>query len=289
MKYNIVREHGNPTSATVFHRGRIYVAATDHPNFDAIIDALEQGAKPREVVDLFDTASVIARGFKAARKVVDAFVDGYKGAHEENKALRDISKRLVVKNKQLVFDGEPVHGALADTIVRYQAEGNEDFVPLIRFMAKVMENPNAHSREHLYSWMKNRSFVIHEDGDIIAYKGVRSIGEKFHSTTAGRADVNGRPINGLIPQVPGDVVSMPRNEVTFDPHKGCAAGLHVGTWGFASGYGDAMIEVKVNPKDVVSVPTDSDWQKMRVCRYEFMRQVKHADSRLLRPEKAAAL
>jgi hypothetical protein len=31
-----------------------------------------------------------------------------------------------------------------------------------------------------------------------------------------------------------------------------------------------MLEVHVNPRDVVSVPTDSNWQKVRCCRYKVV-------------------
>lgn len=287
MRHNIVREQGKATSATVFHRGRVYVAATDHPNFASIIEALEQGRPPKEVIDLFDASSVIARGFRTARKLISAVADSLSG---ENRELAKVARAIEVKDKRIFFMGEQVHGAMADTILRFQREGNEDYLPIVRFMAKVMENPNEHSRQHLYNWMKNKSFVIHEDGDIIAYKGVRSHDKSgYLATTNGPGLINGKAKSlGLEAQGVGDVVSMPREHVTFDPHQGCAAGLHVGTWEFASSYGNKMIEVKLHPKDVVSVPTDSGWQKMRVCRYTLLREVTVADAKLLRSKSLAA-
>jgi hypothetical protein len=49
---------------------------------------------------------------------------------------------------------------------------------------------------------------------------------------------------------------------------GCHTGLHAGTWDYATTFsGDTLLLVKVNPRDVVSVPTDCNWQKIRTCRY----------------------
>jgi hypothetical protein len=61
---------------------------------------------------------------------------------------------------------------------------------------------------------------------------------------------------------------MPRDQVQFDPGVGCHTGLHVGTFEYAAGFAQgALLEVVVNPRDVVSVPTDCGAQKMRTCRY----------------------
>ena len=56
---------------------------------------------------------------------------------------------------------------------------------------------------------------------------------------------------------------------------GCYAGLHVGALDYVASYGspdaeDNIIIVKVNPRDAVSVPTDSSHQKLRTCRYEVV-------------------
>ena len=38
--------------------------------------------------------------------------------------------------------------------------------------------------------------------------------------------------------------------------------------------GDQVVVCKVNPRDVVSVPTDSNFGKLRVCRYEVVSVLK---------------
>jgi hypothetical protein len=53
----------------------------------------------------------------------------------------------------------------------------------------------------------------------------------------------------------------------------CSAGLHVGTYDYALRFTRFVIEVLVDPRDVVSVPTDCNDQKMRTCKYLVMDHV----------------
>lgn len=49
--------------------------------------------------------------------------------------------------------------------------------------------------------------------------------------------------------------------------------VHVGALDYIKSYGhqgDVVLLVKVNPRDAVSVPSDHNAQKLRVCRYEVL-------------------
>jgi hypothetical protein len=61
---------------------------------------------------------------------------------------------------------------------------------------------------------------------------------------------------------------MPRNEVDEDWGVDCSQGLHVGSASYQFS-GDVKVLVKVNPKDVVSVPSN-ETNKCRVCAYEIV-------------------
>ena len=68
----------------------------------------------------------------------------------------------------------------------------------------------------------------------------------------------------------GQAVQMPREECDNDPERTCSAGLHVGSMAYVGdfGYNDKVIlEVLVNPRNVVSVPVDYNATKMRCCEY----------------------
>ncbi|WNA13761.1 hypothetical protein FIfi106_00140 [Erwinia phage FIfi106] len=64
---------------------------------------------------------------------------------------------------------------------------------------------------------------------------------------------------------------MPRWMVDADKNVTCSQGLHVGAWDYVRSFsGDTTIKVRVHPRDVVSVPTDYNDQKMRSCQYEVV-------------------
>jgi hypothetical protein len=80
---------------------------------------------------------------------------------------------------------------------------------------------------------------------------------------------------------------MPYEEVTADPTKHCSSGLHCGSIEYVRNYGnfktdennehtgDRLVTVKVNPSAVVSVPEDSDRQKVRVYRYVVHEEIEN--------------
>lgn len=237
---------------TAFIDGEMYSCTNAHPNYERIRAMCESG--DTSVVGLFDVSQTAQERF------------------------RRLSERVSISNGKIYFDGEEVDNALTQQVVRFINDGVEDFEPLILFFEKVQTNPNPHSREQLYRWLADRDFTINHDGNILAYKGVNKIGDgesaEYKSISRGRAIVNGEVHNGAIPNPIGAVVEMPRSDVQHDPMVGCHTGLHAGTWNYASGFAQgAVLTVEINPRDVVSVPTDCEDQKMRVCRYTVVEVV----------------
>lgn len=164
------------------------------------------------------------------------------------------------------FNSETVPVAVGDVILRYEREGR-DAMNLIKFMDRLSKNPSLRSREMLFTWTQAQNIVIDDEGFIIGYKGVRT---DMLSCHAGPAEVDGVAMNGHIPNMVGTVISMPREKVNHDPRTGCSTGLHVGNFDYAKGFGAIVLEVRVDPADVVSVPKDCAFQKMRCCRYEVV-------------------
>lgn len=252
MKYNVVHDDGVLSSVTVFDGtpgGR--VANKDHPNFQRIMTALEGGSETidgQEISDLFDVSKPIANKFAK------------------------LSERVVVSDGRIYFDGDPLSNGLVDAILRFYEQDNDNFQPLVLFLEKIATNPDAHSMENLYRWLSKHRFGIHEDGDFIAYKGVAKRGDDLFSQTAGTAMVNGKTVKGQIPNTPGTVIEMPRSKVAHNPQVGCSTGLHAGSWRYARGFTNSgtVLEVKINPRDVVSVPTDCNDEKLRVSRYQVI-------------------
>lgn len=269
LSFNIVSGEEGRESVSVFvHGGEQLTATKTHPNFNHICEVLVQAKEAKRPLDedeirgLFDVNLAIS-----------------------NKFVR-LSERVSAKDGKIYFDNDPVDNALTKTILRFHAEGEQDFMPLVNFMEKIAANPQQHSRDQLFRWLGKHHFAIHPDGDFIAYKGVNHATgrdpEDYLSRNSGKAIVNGVVVNGRIPNKPGTIIEMPRSEVVHDPRNGCSTGLHVANWKFAKSFTHGpVLRVKVNPRDVVSVPTDSNDEKMRVCRYRVIDRVEAEDKELL--------
>jgi len=170
------------------------------------------------------------------------------------------SGRVTVENDTVKCDGEVVHGTIAKRILEFMGNGLP-FEPLVKFLENVSENPSYQSQVELYDFLEHKNLPITDDGCFLAYKAVRKdFKDKFR---------------GVFDNSVGQVCEMPRSKVDDNRSVGCSAGLHVGALDYVASYGspeaeDNIIIVKINPRDAVSVPTDSSHQKLRTCRYEVV-------------------
>lgn len=250
VTHQIVGKEDGTENITVVVKGKgQFNANSTHPNYEQIVK--QARAKDESVGDLFDLAVTAGTKFES------------------------LSERVTAANGKIFFDGVEMNTPLTEQIVSFIAEG-ADFQSLVNFYERIETNPNEHSREHLYDFIQGNqdsdtgAFTITEDGNFIAYKGVIQDEHGLRSGSSGQAAVNGEQFVGQIPNEVGSVVTMPRNEVTFDPSQHCHSGLHVGTFSYAKSFArGAMLKILVNPRDVVSVPSDSR-EKMRVCRYKVL-------------------
>jgi hypothetical protein len=245
----VEREDGERT-LTVFAYGEIVTADSTHPRFDELLAATRRGDDLATLQNLADPASLVGT------------------------ILTPLSERISVGSGRVFFDGDEVHDSIGEHILRFLDEGVEDWQPLVRFLEKLSTNPERHSREQLYDWLTGRAFTITTDGDFVAYKGVMLRDGQYVSQHSGPAIVNGVPMNGHVPNAEGSTIELSRSQVAFDPSTGCASGLHAGTYEYAKMYASgALLKVVINPRDVVSVPTDSDAQKLRVSRYRVVETI----------------
>jgi hypothetical protein len=184
-------------------------------------------------------------------------------------SLRRLSERVTYDGTDLLFDGDVINNSLSRHIIRMMREGDENYARWVKFLENLAANPSRLSRMHLFTWLEGRDFAITPDGHLLGYKGVLA-DELNSSVSTGTATVNGTEHHGHIPNPVGATVEMPRGRVAADREAGCSVGLHVGTHTYASGFGQRMLLVSVNPRDVVSVPRDCAFQKLRCCRYTVL-------------------
>lgn len=250
--YHHVRAEDGRESLTVFTpSGPPIVATGEHPSFAALLSGAQSGEPLDDLRNIADRSNAVAQRFDA------------------------LSERVSVANGRVFFDGDEVDSTIAQQIIRCLDDPDiGDWKPLVLFMENVAANPNEHSRGQLFDWLRDREFTITSNGCFIAYKGVSSLGDDtedgggYISCSSGHGIVNGERVDGYLPNPVGATVEMPRSDVQHDPEHGCSTGLHVGTYNYALGYARAaLLTVLVNPRDVVSVPTDCNAEKMRVCRY----------------------
>lgn len=239
--------------------GEIKVATDDNPQINEIVELLRSAetAKSRKKNSSDFYAKALSL-FDVRAAVVSAY--------------ETLSDRIKVGNDDRVyFDGDRLPEVIENIIIRSLHEKNGGHVSVVNFIEKVYSNVSAHVREHLFNWLLQEDFTITTNGDIVAYKGLnRDLG----SITRGPAVVDGVPVNGSVPNLPGSVIEIRRSDVVDNPRVGCAFGLHAGTYGYASDFArGALVEVHINPRDVVSVPTDCSSQKMRVSRYRVVQEV----------------
>ena len=214
---------------TLVLNNRTYQVLPDHINYKMILEALPT-ATADELLEIVDV-----------EKAVAAFSDGL----------------VEIKNGKVLYEGEEVHGSISKRILEFMSKGLP-FYPLVNFLHNLMENPSMQSQKELYDFLEHEHLPITEDGCFLAYKAVRSdYKDKYR---------------GVFDNSVGNVCKMTRSKVDDDRGRGCSNGLHAGALNYVAGYGslengDKIVIVKINPKDVVSVPTDCNCEKLRTCEY----------------------
>lgn len=173
------------------------------------------------------------------------------------------------KDGRVTYNGIEVHNAVVTRIIA-AAKDDLPIDNLLNFLNNLQENPSYRSVEQLYGFLEKHLLPITPEGNFRAYKVINGNYTDCHT--------------GTIDNSIGTFVSMPRNKVEDDPNKTCSAGLHVCASEYARGFfmssGRRLMEVEVNPRDVVSIPTDYNNAKMRVCQYQVIAEMEENSTAL---------
>lgn len=217
---------------TVILKNKAHQVIPDHTNYKLILEALPTATED-ELLELVDI-----------EKAVATFSDG----------------QVSIVNGKVMFEGEEVHGSISKRIIEFMSKGLP-FQPLVKFLENLMENPSMQSQQELYDFLEHENLPITEDGCFLAYKAVNSdFKDKWRGTFDNKV---------------GQVCEMRRAKVDDNRGRGCSAGLHAGALNYVANYGnvdagDNIVIVKINPEDVVSVPSDCNCEKLRTCKYEVV-------------------
>ena len=241
IQYAISRD-----SITVIINAKSTTIGSDHQNFNRVVSLLkggDAGIDEQEIAVLLDMKAALSR-----------YSDG----------------ELTIEGGENVYRrGEKLDDALARRIIRFW-RSNAPYGHLLKFFDRVDGNPSNVSKAQLFKFLNHTGLPITEDGCFYAYKYVD---KDFYSIHAGNStmvltgtyDDDGHIFNGI-----GEEIRVKRNYVEDNPDVPCSTGLHAGSEAYAVGSCPAdghVILVKIDPADVVSVPRDSNGEKMRVCGY----------------------
>lgn len=207
-----------------------------HPNFAAVRQAIIEGDFDA-AVELADVPAFIAKASAGRVQIVD---------------------------DQVLYNGDALNNYLTRRMVEFLQEG----LPVdhyCKFLDNLMDNPSMVSRNELYEFLEAANLPITEDGCFLAYKAVRSDYMDVHS--------------GKFSNAVGQALEMERRDVDDDRQRTCSYGFHAAAYQYAKNFlpGDGrLMTVKINPRDVVSVPADYQNQKLRTCRYVVVSEVEGA-------------
>jgi hypothetical protein len=213
------------------------------------------------VVVIGNKSHTVSKTHITYTKVLDAIKAGdwetVKDVIEPKKIVLNYGAGNVsIQGETLFWKSEELNTGLARRMIQMLQEGFP-VEPMVNFMENLYNNPSKRAVTELYGFLEKNNLPITPDGHFLAYKKVR---DNFFDVHSGTMD------NSV-----GRVVEMERNKVDDNKDQTCSTGLHFCGMSYLSHFGgERTVIVKINPRDVVSIPTDYNEAKGRACRYEVI-------------------
>lgn len=237
----------NDNHWTVILNGQPHQFDHTHHNYAALVECVHSG-DATEFVTLLNQGSVIE--------------DWSEGEFEFRDGL-------------LYFEDEQIANQPTSRVIEMIQQGFPH-KPMLNYLTNLYNNDSERAVQESYTWSSHKGLPITDDGMMVGYKGVNIYsgdtikGKNGEIKDGDHVDkYTGKTFRNNV----GDVCSMKRRQVCDDHKQGCASGLHVGTYEYANDWAGStgvVLLVMFNPKDIVSVPSDSQCQKMRVSEYEVI-------------------
>jgi hypothetical protein len=178
---------------------------------------------------------------------------------EPKKVVLNFGKGNVsIQGETLFWKGKELNTGLSVRMIQMLQEGFP-VEPMVNFMENLYKNPSHRAVTELYGFLEKNNLPITPDGHFLAYKKVRKDFLDIHS--------------GTMDNSIGKIVEMERHEVNDNKDQTCSTGLHFCGLSYLPHFGSydsRTVIVKINPADVVSIPSDYNDAKGRACRYEVI-------------------
>lgn len=150
---------------------------------------------------------------------------------------------------------------LVKAIIKAEEEHNELKISTYRnFWTLMSLNPSEECRKNLYWFLQLHGLKLAKCGFFVAYRNVDTTKEKGvytdHHSHSTRIKI-------------GEMVTISREECDCNSNNECSKGLHCASvkWLKKNYFGDVGLACLVNPADVVAVPHNSEYGKLRTCAY----------------------
>jgi len=255
-------------SLTVFVKGKPYTVNRSAEIFKATLDAIKKN-DPEAFLSAVNMRQNIVNEFKQ--------VTG-----------------IEIRGNRLYFNDREVNSLISIRVMEMMKFGL-DVSPMVNFIKNLMENPSKRAVDETFGFVQACNLPVTEDGCILAYRRVQDNYMDVHSSSVPNKpadlftaeEINSMPIQcGSKDEVTvdidsasgGTVVYMDRNMVDEDKDNTCSYGLHFCSYDYLKSFsGKKTIVVKINPKDIVAIPSDYNNAKGRTCRYEIWDEINTDD------------
>ncbi len=220
---------------------QILTARNDHPKWNEIMEAFKSDNANR-LISLISLKSVI-----------EDYTIGM----------------LSINGTGVTYAGKPIHTIDAERVMAFLRDGLP-YKPIANYIERKMANPSSRAINEMYNFLEHKNMPLTDKGTFIAYKGVS---DDFYSMTGnaetivlqGTVNSEYKILNTI-----GSTIEVQRSAVDDDFRKGCSYGLHAGSLPYAARWGTKVVLVEIDPADVVSIPYDCNFQKLRCCKYKVV-------------------
>jgi hypothetical protein len=198
-------------------------------------------------------AAIRSEDFEAIPRLLDL----------KGRLVSESSGGIYLLNGMLRCDEYDIPASLATRIAEMFRQGFSTD-RLVMFFENLMQNPNESGTivDDIHEFLEECNLPITADGHFLAYKMVRP---NFMDLYSGSMD------NSV-----GSIVEMDRAKCDTNRGNTCSSGLHFCSEAYLGSYGtrnsDQVVIVKVNPRDVTSIPDDYEG-KGRACSYEIVEAI----------------
>lgn len=170
---------------------------------------------------------------------------------------------ITIVDGEVLYKGKVINNYVVDKILSFREKGFP-YQPIVNFLNNLLESHSWDVVKELYSFLeKAKDMPITEDGAFLAYRKVDEDYMSFHANPDGTHNRN----------KVGDVVEMLPSDVNPNRNETCSSGLHFCSQSYLPhfwGRSGRVMQVKIFPQHVITIPSDYNDAKGRCFKYEVV-------------------